>query len=92
MSPVPEDPLFRVPTPNDPLREEEVEYWLGRTRFIPRRGRSESWSVGNPVLRRYELVIETDTGRAKVGDGIRAYRHLPYVEAIDEVMEVREGE
>jgi hypothetical protein len=38
-----------------------------------------NWSSLNPVLRAGELGCETDTGKAKVGDGTQNYNSLPYV-------------
>ena len=36
------------------------------------------WTAFNPVLADRELVIETDTGKLKIGDGVSAYVDLPY--------------
>lgn len=36
------------------------------------------WSAFNPVLGERELVLETDTRRFKVGDGVLAYLSLAY--------------
>ena len=38
-----------------------------------------NWASLNPVLRAGELGCETDTGKAKVGDGTQNYNSLPYV-------------
>jgi hypothetical protein len=38
-----------------------------------------NWASLNPVLRAGELGCETDTGKAKVGDGTQNYSSLPYV-------------
>ena len=37
-----------------------------------------NWTKHNPVLADGELVLEMDTHRVKVGDGVRAYRDLEY--------------
>lgn len=37
-----------------------------------------AWSASNPVLLAGEVGCETDTGRQKVGDGVRSYSALPY--------------
>lgn len=39
-----------------------------------------SWSSGNPVLLAREFAIETDTGKAKLGDGTAAWNSLPYLD------------
>ena len=36
------------------------------------------WTSFNPVLADRELVLETDTGQFKVGDGVTPYLSLPY--------------
>ena len=36
------------------------------------------WAVANPVLLIGELGIESDTNKAKVGDGITTWNNLPY--------------
>jgi hypothetical protein len=36
------------------------------------------WTSFNPVLADRELVLETDTDRFKIGDGVTAYLSLPY--------------
>ena len=36
------------------------------------------WTTFNPVLADRELVIETDTGKLKIGDGVSTYVDLPY--------------
>lgn len=36
------------------------------------------WTSFNPVLADRELVLETDTGQFKVGDGVTEYLDLPY--------------
>lgn len=35
------------------------------------------WNTENPVLAKNELVLESDTGKIKIGDGIAAYTDLP---------------
>lgn len=37
------------------------------------------WTAGNPVLLARELAVETDTGKAKVGDGATAWNSLAYL-------------
>lgn len=43
-----------------------------------RRGTKTEWEESNPILANGELVIETDTKLAKVGDGSAGYVNLPY--------------
>jgi|5_EtaG_2_1085323.scaffolds.fasta_scaffold00140_61 hypothetical protein len=40
---------------------------------------ADNWQTLNPLLRAGELGCETDTGKAKIGDGSRNYNSLPYV-------------
>lgn len=39
------------------------------------------WVITNPVLKLGEVGVETDTGQAKVGDGITPWNSLPYIGA-----------
>ena len=43
-----------------------------------RGGTSENLTAVNPILLCREIVVETDTGKIKVGDGIRSWNKLPY--------------
>lgn len=43
-----------------------------------RRGLAIEWEIVNPILAQAELASEIDTGRFKLGDGIRAWNDLPY--------------
>ena len=43
-----------------------------------RGGRAEVLSVVNPVLAQREIMIETDTGKMKVGNGFSHWNELPY--------------
>jgi hypothetical protein len=43
-----------------------------------RRGLAIEWEIVNPILAQAELASESDTGRFKLGDGIRAWNDLPY--------------
>ena len=36
------------------------------------------WAQFNPILADRELVLETDTGKFKIGDGVTVYASLPY--------------
>ena len=42
-------------------------------------GTYEVLSAVNPFLAHRELVVETDTGKIKVGDGIHNWNSLPYI-------------
>jgi hypothetical protein len=46
-----------------------------------RRGTAAEWATANPVLADGEPGFEKDTGKEKVGDGIRAWVDLPYTAA-----------
>ena len=43
-----------------------------------RRGTSADWSSVNPVIAQGEFVIELDTGRFKIGNGLARWNELPY--------------
>jgi hypothetical protein len=43
-----------------------------------RRGLAIEWEIVNPILAQAELATEIDTGRFKLGDGIRHWNDLPY--------------
>lgn len=43
-----------------------------------RGGTAAQWTASNPVLAERELVVETDTKKIKIGDGVTAYSSLPY--------------
>lgn len=49
------------------------------TRIIPRGDISENWKTANPVLLKNEIGFETETGRAKIGDGVTAWNDLEYM-------------
>ena len=51
-----------------------------KARFLPRTGNASEFTSKNPVLLLNELVIEKDTGKKKLGDGVTAYNKLPYLE------------
>lgn len=44
-----------------------------------RRDTSERWTEINPLLMEGEMGWETDTRRAKMGDGINNWNDLPYI-------------
>ena len=44
---------------------------------------AENWVTRNPVLAQGEYGLESDTFLLKVGDGIRDWQHLPYLNKFD---------
>lgn len=47
-------------------------------RFQLRGDTAAAWAAANPVLANREPGVETDTGRMKVGDGVRAWNDVDY--------------
>jgi len=43
-----------------------------------RRGPAAEWTSANPVLAQGEIAVELDTSLFKIGDGVTAWRDLPY--------------
>lgn len=43
-----------------------------------RRDSAQNWTISNPILGSGEVGIETDTLRAKIGDGSTVWNNLPY--------------
>ena len=52
-------------------------------KFIVRQGPAENWMTRNPILAQGEYGLETDTLLLKIGDGIRDWEHLPYLNKYD---------
>lgn len=48
------------------------------TQFQFRRGTAAQWTSANPILASAEFGYETDTGKAKIGDGTTAWNSLAY--------------
>lgn len=46
-----------------------------------RRGFSEEWEEGNPILAPGEIGVEQDSGKFKLGNGIDTWADLPYAQA-----------
>lgn len=42
-----------------------------------------AWEALNPVIVADEIVIEKDTNRLKVGDGVKAYSELEYIKTLN---------
>jgi hypothetical protein len=49
-----------------------------------RRGTSAEWILANPVIASGEMVLETDTGRFKVGNGVSNWASLSYTGFVDQ--------
>ena len=43
-----------------------------------RGGTAAQWTASNPILAEREFVVETDTNKSKIGDGINHWNDLPY--------------
>lgn len=54
-----------------------------------RSGTQENWELANPVLALNELAYDSTAGSLKVGDGVTAWKDLPYISAVssDDVMD-----
>ena len=48
------------------------------TQIQVRRGTASQWTSANPTLSAGEWGFETDTGKAKIGDGSTAWTSLSY--------------
>lgn len=48
-----------------------------------RNSTAETWTTRNPTLRVGEFGLENDTFRIKIGDGVRDWQHLPYLNKLD---------
>ena len=44
-----------------------------------RRGTAAEWTAANPTLAQGEMAVEYDTGKFKVGDGIKNWNTLGYM-------------
>ena len=51
----------------------------GRTTITWRHGTAAAWTTANPVLAAGEIGVETDTSKAKLGDGTTVWSSLPYL-------------
>ena len=50
-----------------------------------------NWTIRNPVLAQGEYGLESDTFLIKVGDGVRDWTHLPYLNSLDSFYFKREN-
>lgn len=48
-----------------------------------RNDQANDWTSRNPILAEGEYGLETDTFLIKIGDGIRDWQHLPYLNQLD---------
>jgi hypothetical protein len=51
---------------------------MARQRFQLRRDTATAWAAVNPILLAGEAGVELETGKLKVGDGIRNWNELSY--------------
>ena len=49
------------------------------TTFQLKRGTAQRWIEVNPILKQGEPGFEYDTGKLKIGDGIRHWTELVYI-------------
>lgn len=56
-----------------------------------RHATAENWTTRNPVLAQGEYGLESDTFLIKIGDGIRSWTHLPYLNSLDSFYFKREN-
>lgn len=52
--------------------------------LLIRNATADTWTTRNPTLEQGEFGLENDTFLIKIGDGIRDWEHLPYLNALDE--------
>lgn len=51
--------------------------------LVVRHGTASNWITRNPVLAAGEYGLETNTSLLKIGDGVRAWINLPYLNKLD---------
>lgn len=44
---------------------------------------ASNWTIRNPIIAQGEYALETDTFLIKIGDGVRDWAHLPYLNKLD---------
>jgi hypothetical protein len=52
-------------------------------RIQMRRDTAARWTEVNPILLNGEFGLETDTGKAKLGDGVKTWSELNYITVTD---------
>lgn len=55
-----------------------------RATYLIRHDTASNWTTRNPVLLDGEWGLETNTFLLKLGDGVRDWAHLPYLNKLDE--------
>ncbi len=50
------------------------------TTLMIRRDLIKAWEQNNPILKKYEPALETDTRRIRIGDGVNKFMDLPCYE------------
>lgn len=63
-----------------------METQIIKTTFQVRRGLAATWLSKNPILASGELGFEKDTYKLKIGDGETAWKILPYIGDVDEIV------
>lgn len=56
-----------------------------------RHATAANWTTRNPVLAQGEYGVESDTFLIKIGDGVRDWAHLPYLNSLDSFYFKREN-
>lgn len=51
--------------------------------LLVRNDEAADWLARNPILGRGEFALESDTQLLKIGDGVRDWEHLPYLNKFD---------
>ncbi len=51
-------------------------------RFQVRRDLAINWTTSNPILADGEMGYEKNTGKMKLGDGIKTWNQLPYFQPV----------
>lgn len=57
------------------------------TKIILRNDTRANWESANPVLTKGEMGIEVDTGKVKIGDGVKAWAELGYANVLPSELE-----
>lgn len=57
------------------------------TKIILRNDTSANWASVNPVLSKGEVAVEVNTGKLKIGDGVKAWAELEYANVLPSELE-----
>lgn len=57
------------------------------TKIILRNDTKANWDLANPVLTKGEMGIEIDTGKLKIGDGVKTWSELMYANVLPNELE-----